>query len=453
MLVFHQRFTMSRRLCALAVALTVSVSLGDTLTMKDGRVYDGRIIRRGDSGVVFEVHKYGATMRAEFPAREIDSIREGPVVEPSQRIPEPDSPSASGSTSGSATVTPTDPLPPPPPIVEHSGPTYCVVPMRGQVGKDLVASVLDQSLADAVKRRPTVIVLEMDSPGGLIREVEPLVQTIRKYRDTRTVLVVHHAISAAAITGLSVPEIYMTPNSIFGAATAFRAMPDGTPQDIEEKMRSVWRAVARNSAEQGGHSPLLASAMIDAKYDLHVETSRDGKKEIVEGAGGDSVVRQGSLLAMTAPEACACGLAAGTIEDFATLGRLLHVGRWTHIECYAPALMEHRQKSASQAQKDFDRLDSEFQQNMKDARQSDPSGFSYQVHRDGSLTPESQKAWQERSVPCMKSLTAAGQDLDQMAALSEKFPQFLTAADELRKKKDTIESTKSAMQKHLDSKG
>jgi len=56
-------------------------------------------------------------------------------------------------------------------------------------------------LADAVKRKPTVIVLEMDSPGGLIREVEPLIGTIRKYKDTRTVLVVHHAISAAAIRG------------------------------------------------------------------------------------------------------------------------------------------------------------------------------------------------------------------------------------------------------------
>ncbi len=425
-----------------AVALAVSASLGDILTTKDGRVFDGVVIRRSDSGVVFEVKKYGATMRMTFAPAEVASIREGPVADPPPRIPEPEEPSALTDS------TPEEPLPPPPPVVEHAGPAYCVVPMRGEVGKDLVASVLDQALADAVKRKPTVIVLEMDSPGGLIHEVEPLVQTIRKYRDTRTVLVVHHAISAAAITGLSVPEIYMTSNSIFGAATAFRATPDGTPEDIEEKMRSVWRAVARNSAEQGGHSPLLGSAMIDAKYDLHVETGRDGKKEIVEGSGADMVVRQGNLLAMTAPEACASGLAAGTIDDFATLGKLLRVGKWTRLECHAPALMEHWRKASAQAQKDFDRLDAEYQQNMKDARESDPSRFSYQAYRDGTLTPESQKQWQERAGPCVKSLTAAGQDLDKMTALSEKFPQFLIGVDDIRKKKNAIESMKAALQKH-----
>ena len=450
MLVYRKGASAIRRLCALAVlAMMVSVSLGDTLTTKDGRVFDGVVVRRGGAGVVFEVKKYGATMRMTFAPADVASIREGPVADSPPRIPEPDVASAPGS----ADSAPEDPLPPPPSIVEHTGPTFCVVPMRGQVGKDLVASVLDQALADAVKRKPTVIVLEMDSPGGLIREVEPLVQAIRKYRDTRTVLVVHHAISAAAITGLSVPEIYMTSNSIFGAATAFRATPDGTPQDIEEKMRSVWRAVARNSAEQGGHSTLLASAMIDAKYDLHFETGHDGKKEIVEGSGGDMVVRQGSLLAMTAPEAYACGLAAGTIDDFATLGKLLRVGKWTHLDCYAPALMEHRQKASAQAQKDFDRWDAEYQQDMKDARESDPSQFKYQAYRDGSMTPESRKQCQERAVPCLKALTAAGRDLDKMAALSERFPQFLTGVDDIRKKKDAIESMKSALRKNPEPQG
>jgi hypothetical protein len=97
MLVLHKRTLTARWFFALAAVLTVTVSLGETLTMKDRRVYDGRIIRRGDSGVVFEVHKYGSTMRTEFPVREIASIREGPLVESSPRIPEPDPSPASGS--------------------------------------------------------------------------------------------------------------------------------------------------------------------------------------------------------------------------------------------------------------------------------------------------------------------------------------------------------------------
>jgi len=219
--------------------------------------------------------------------------------------------------------------------------------------------------------------------------------------------------------------------------------------------RSLGAGPGLNEPAKWGHhginevwvNALCKWVLMDAKYDLHFDTGRDGKKEIVEGTGSNTVVRQGNLLAMTAPEACACGLAAGTVEDFATLGKLLRVGKWTALECHAPTLMEHRQKAAAQAQKDFDRLDGEFEQNMKDARQSDPSRFKYQAYRDGSLTPESQKQWQERSVPCLKALTAAGQDLDKMAALAQKFPQFLTGADDIRKNKDAVESMKSALRK------
>jgi hypothetical protein len=434
----------ARSFCALAVLLAVSLCAGDTLTTRDGRKYTGLVISRDKAAVVFEVHKYGATMRIKFALAEVASVRESPLPADTARIAEPD-PQPSAQETASLPELPA--LEPAPPIAQVSGPTFCVIPMRGVVGKDIVAPVLEAALADAVKRKPTVIILEMDSPGGLIREVEPLIGTIRKYHEARIVLVVHHAISAAAITGLSVPEIYMTSNSIFGAATAFRVMPDGTPLEIEEKMRSVWRAVARNSAEQGGHSPLLAMAMIDAKYDLRVETGSDGKKTIVEGDGGDMVVSRGNLLAMTAPEGKACGLSAGTIDDFATLGKLLHMAKWTRIDCHAPALMEHWQKSIAQAQKEFDRLDKEAAKNMEQARASDPSQFTYKGYPNGTLTPESQQQWNDRAEACTKSLAAAEETLDKMSALTEKFPQLLADADAIKKQKTQIDAVKTNIQK------
>ncbi len=237
--------------------LTVSQAGGDILTTRDGRVFDGFVISRNGGKVVFEVRKYGATMRMQFDPADIASLRSAPVhVAPRRSEPEPDPQPVAPEAPSPAEL---PPLAEAPPIVHVSGPSYCVIPLYGQIGVDIVAGVLDQALADALKRKPSVIVLEMDSPGGLVREVEPLIGTIQKYRDARLVLVVHNAISAAAITGLSVREIYMTSNSIFGAATAFRVTPDGTPQDIEEKMRSVWRAVARNQRRDRRPQPAIGS--------------------------------------------------------------------------------------------------------------------------------------------------------------------------------------------------
>ena len=40
--------------------------------------------------------------------------------------------------------------PKPPPVVKHTGPTYYLVPLRGEVGTAMIASNLEKMLADAV---------------------------------------------------------------------------------------------------------------------------------------------------------------------------------------------------------------------------------------------------------------------------------------------------------------
>ncbi len=165
----------------------------------------------------------------------------------------------------------------------------------------------------------------------------------------------------------------------------------------------------------------------------------------MEGEGGETVLRQGSLLALTAPEAKACGLSAGTVDDFATLGNLLHVGRWTRIECHAPVLMEHWQKSVAIARKEFDGLNRQFTQNMEQARASDPAQFTYLADSSGALTAELRRQWQDRVDACTKALNAAGETLDKMTAWAEKFPQLLADPDSLRKERNKIESMKTGI--------
>ena len=62
-----------------------------------------------------------------------------------------------------------------------AGATYYVIPLRGEVGETVLASVLEKSLADAVLRKPTVVVLEINSPGGLVAEAESILKVLHHY--------------------------------------------------------------------------------------------------------------------------------------------------------------------------------------------------------------------------------------------------------------------------------
>ncbi len=426
------------------LVLMVSVVSADTLITMDGKTYEGRLVTRTDAKVVFAVVKYGVSMEMDFLPQDVKEIRQ------SKTPPDATSKPASHPAPDSGMVE--IPLPPPPPIVKYDGPTYCVIPMKGTIGKEIVASVVDDAFKDILKRKPTVIVLEMDSPGGLIQEVGPLANVLLKYSDFRLVVMVKQAISAAAVTTMSVKEIYTTPGSVIGAATAYVLGRDGMPKDIDEKMRSIWRATARTCAENGRHPPLLAEAMIEAKHNLEW-VEENGKKTIREGRGQNLFLEEGKLLCLTAGEAVEVGLAQGTVEDYKALGKAMGFPKWQECKCYAPALMETWAKNVDQAKKDFDRLDQEYKQSMRQSEATDPSQFTYMVYPNGSFTGDSQQKWQSRSAACMRFLTKASETLDKMAALADKYSQLLITPESIRDEKDKIDAIKTRVQKRIWRKG
>ena len=404
------------RMRVMAVLLCLAaLAQGDTLVTRDGKTFEGRVISRGSS-IVFEAHKYGSKITVTIPKTNVASLTEGPVKPPSHTVPIRTGRRALGSL---------PPEPKAPPVKSYSGATYYVIPLTGEVGKTFVANALAAGLADAVKRKPTVVILHVDSPGGVISEVDRLVATIRKYKkDLRIVVLVKRAISAAAIASLAANEIYVQPGSVIGAATAFKLTPAGTPAAVNEKIQSVWRATARNSAAAGGHSPLLANAMIDASARLYV-IERGGKKVIVERPVRDcsEVTRFGKLLMMTADEALACGLAAGKADDFAELGKLLAHAGWTECEGLARPLAEYRIKAIKILIEDMTKLKTQYDTNMIGAMASAPWKGRYEYYSDTKkFTRASWRRWNDRSRKCVAYLSQAKEDLGKASAIAEKFP-------------------------------
>ena len=315
--------------------------------------------------------------------------------------------------------------PKPPPVVKHTGPTYYLVPLRGEVGTAMIASNLEKMLADAATRSPTVVVIQMDSPGGAIAEVDRLISVITKYKkQMRIVVWVHKAISAAAITSLCVDEIYIQKGAVFGAATAFRVTREGTAADIEEKMQSAWRAMGRSAAELGDHPSLLAEGMIDASTGIYM-TKVGGKPSLAANASPGSVIvkKPGKLLALTASEAVDCGLARSMAGDIDELGKTMGFAGWKPCEGIGVPLADWWEARLETVNKEWKASMAKVDATLKSARLEDPSSFDdYQTRRGADAV----RLWNARSTKCSELLRRAEVELRSMKKLTEEHPMLKT---------------------------
>lgn len=238
-------------------------------------------------------------------------------------------------------------------------PSYVVIPIKGEIGRYVTADLLRKSLKEAARFKPTVVILEVDSPGGLVSETEKIVDVLGSVKGLRVVAYVKRAISAAAIISLGCKEIYMDKKAIMGAATAYTQLPWELPEVIEEKMQSIIRASCRKAAELGGHQAIIAEAMMDMGIVLHIE-EKEGKKIVVEGDGPNILSRKDRLLTLTAQEALDCGLALGIVEDAHSMAGKMGIAGWVKVSESTETLYETHKANFDKALKQLLRYAKEY---------------------------------------------------------------------------------------------
>lgn len=164
--------------------------------------------------------------------------------------------------------------------------------------------VIRRGVSEATREKADAIIFVMDTPGGRVDITRDILEIIRKIDIPVYTFVERDAYSAGAIIALATPHIYMAPSSVIGAATPILMSPGGGVQnlneDVSEKMKSGVAAMVRVAAEQGGHDPALAEAMVRREMEYTVGTN------IVSAAG--------ELLTLTASEAEDI-LSEGTVEN------------------------------------------------------------------------------------------------------------------------------------------
>jgi membrane-bound serine protease (ClpP class) len=124
--------------------------------------------------------------------------------------------------------------------------------------------------------------------------------------------------SAGALIALATQEIYMAPGTSIGAAAPVLQGPGGAAEGADEKTVSAIRGQISALAEQNGHSPVIARAMVDPSLEAY-RVLVDGEARIVDGDGLEQLQGQaerdeitlvmerrisaaGSLLTLTAGE-------------------------------------------------------------------------------------------------------------------------------------------------------
>src|SRR5271166_3829394 len=182
---------------------------------------------------------------------------------------------------------------------EHaaSAPIVSVLHIDGDV-EPILATYLDQGLSDAAQRHATLVVITMDTPGGLSDSMKDIVQHILVSSVPVAVYITPtgaRGASAGFYILLSADIAAMAPGTHTGAASPIMVI-GGIPTQLDEvfrkKINQDAMAFLRSFTEKRGRNPTLAeTAITDAKAFTEKE-ALDAKMIDLVATSVDDLLRQ-----------------------------------------------------------------------------------------------------------------------------------------------------------------
>ena len=159
-----------------------------------------------------------------------------------------------------------------------------VVRVEGEIDIKQAAYV-GRAVRYAGSVKPDLVLLELNTPGGLVNYMEEIGKQIRSLDPISTVCFVDdEAFSAGVYLAISCDRIYMRPGATIGATTPWVPGPGGLPaelpEDVKKKEYSALKAMFRAVAQQKGYPGALIEGMIDPSVVVQ-QVEIDGTKTIL----------------------------------------------------------------------------------------------------------------------------------------------------------------------------
>lgn len=208
-----------------------------------------------------------------------------------------------------------------------------VITTEGTVGMQMAAKPLREAIPLLKEEGIDLVVFKVHSGGGMILEIQRLSDVIQnEYKpEFQVVGWIDSAISAAAMTAITIEELYFMPKGNFGACTGWYgdliAVDGRGLEDVLYKMEKI--------SNRGNKDINIMRAMQineELSYDIDEQT---GEVKFYRSLDGEHILNDGTeILTFNANSARDCGFSsgtAGTIEELQALleksvGEIVWVG-------------------------------------------------------------------------------------------------------------------------------
>jgi hypothetical protein len=271
------------------------------------------------------------------------------------------------------------------------------LPWKGGVGQTARAEEIEALAKEADKWGPgQIIVIEIDSPGGLVTEIFEIVDVIAKTRERhRVVAWIREAISAAAVTSMQCDEIYFRSMGALGAAMMIRGRDSvyGEPLD-------AFRTELGAIIEKNGRPRMVFEAMVLAKpvltYTKDPVTGKPTFHDKVTGLPGEVILSdEKDNLTFNASNALDSGFSKGTADTDEELAKLLGLKEWYEVSDYGVKMATNFQKLYEECEKDL-----QLQQQRLNIDRA--GGAEEQIAVQIQIM-EKILAWHKRCKPCIEA--------------------------------------------------
>jgi hypothetical protein len=321
------------RRAALPLALALSMCWGaaarasDRVTLKDGRVIEGTIVREESGYVWLKVQIGGIAEEKTFSPTEITKIdRDSPIdAKPKGDAGKPDAAKPDTSLSAPSTTPAEGKLAETTPRLGKA-PRAAVITLGEGMGKDMVGLYMTaESLRRAIpllkEENIEIVVFRVNSGGGYGLEVPKLSDVIEKEYKTQFTVVawIESAISAAAMTSHTIENIYFLPNGAYGACTGWYG--NGTAvkgRQLEEMLYQMEGISAR------GKHPKEIMRSMQIMDPLSCTIDENGEVHWYQSLEGETIVNpEQRILTFNAQDAMKCKFAKGVAKDIDELGKAM----------------------------------------------------------------------------------------------------------------------------------
>jgi hypothetical protein len=330
--------------CVIGVCASDVVFALDRVTMKDGTVYEGEIIREESCCVWIKVTKNGKSTEkmvfksdaksveknvdsADKPADEPKKAEQPGTVKPAVQPKAPEAKKEEKTPAKSEEKSDEKPA-----VFNPGVPRAAVITLgdhkasKDMVGVYLTAYALEQArpmLEEEIGNdKSGVVVLRVSSGGGALFEIQRVSDEIQfNYKPRfRVVAWIESAISAAAMSSLCIEEIYFTPVGNFGACTGWF----GNLQAVKGVELERVLAMMRSISARGGYHPDIMRAM-QIQYPLSCTIDEDGKIHWYgDTVSGKIIVnRDGEILTFNEKNAREVYFSKGTAATIQELQQLM----------------------------------------------------------------------------------------------------------------------------------